>query len=152
MKKSLSSILVFEALNRILCAFPNLRIHFHYLGYFLILSTPIKQEKALIRKNGLILSSLIAAIKATGREIVSLKEIADVSLDFSSEGFESLENLQEHLIKFSCITQDKLHVDGIFHSSSFSLIGVPTIVVQNPVTTVGLGDHISSISIFYEIG
>ena len=39
---------------------------------------------------------------------------------------------------------------GIIHTDKFSLVGIPTIVVKDPYVIVGLGDLISSISLFYE--
>lgn len=150
MQESKDSVLVFKALYMILENYPNLRIHFHYFGYFLILSAPIEQEMTLIRKQGLLLSSLIAAIKATGTEITSLNQIQNVSLNITEEGLKSLEHLHEYLIN-QYPTDDNLYVNGFFNSPFFSLVGIPTIIVKNPKTTVGLGDHISSISIIYEI-
>ncbi|MCE7742029.1 MAG: hypothetical protein GOP50_06190 [Candidatus Heimdallarchaeota archaeon] len=149
LRESMGSVLVFKALNEILNRYPNLRIHFHYLGYYLILSKPIEQRKAIIRKQGLLMSSLLAAIKAEGKEITSLDEIQSASIDISKEGLEDIKQLQEHLETTYSIKNNLLQ-NGIVHSSSFSLIGVPTIVVKNPKVIVGLGDLISSISIFYE--
>ncbi len=149
MQESLESVLVFKALNMILQKYPNLRIHFHYLGYFLILSKPVEQERAMIRKKGLLLSSLLASIRAKGMEITSLDEIREAFLDISKKGLESLKHLQDYLVS-EYQEQGNLLTDGIFKSPFFSLIGVPTIIVKNPKLTVGLGDLISSISIFYE--
>ncbi|MHA1203227.1 MAG: ADP-dependent glucokinase/phosphofructokinase [Candidatus Heimdallarchaeaceae archaeon] len=146
----MGSVLVFRALNEILNKYPNLRIHFHFLGYFLILSKPIEQKEAKIRKQGLLMSSLLAAIKAEGKEITSLDEIQNVSLDISSKGLEELKQLQKHL-ETTYSTKGSLQQNGIIHSPSFSLIGVPTIIVKDPKAIVGLGDLISSFSILYEI-
>ena len=36
---------------------------------------------------------------------------------------------------------------GIFNTPEFDLIAVPTILIEKPVTLVGMGDTISSISL-----
>ena len=149
LRKNMSSVMFFKALNEILQHYPNIRIHFHYLGYFLILSKPIDYKKAQMRKQGLILSSLFAARNAEGREFTTFGDIHNVSLNIAINGYEDLKKLHNYLQShFS--TKESLHEDGLLFTPFFSLIGIPTIIVDNPKELVGLGDTISSVSILYE--
>ena len=42
---------------------------------------------------------------------------------------------------------NKLMEEGIFINDEIEIIAVPTIIIDNPVTLVGMGDTISSISL-----
>lgn len=150
MKESMGSVPVFTALHKILNEFPNLRLHFHYLGYFLVISSPIKEQEIEVRKNSLLLSSLLASMKAEGKIITSLQEISDVTLNLSSKGLEELRTLQDYLETVYSKKMD-FSKSGSYELPSFTLVGVPTIVVEKPKTTVGLGDLISSFSILFEV-
>jgi len=149
LRRSFTPVSVFNALKQIFDEYPNLRIHFHYLGYFMILSKQITNNFARKRRNGLILASLLAATKVKGPSIMNLEEVEDVHLEISNEGLKDLERVYQH-IEVNYSEGDTPNQTGIFHSSYFSFVGVPTIVVDNPKRTVGLGDLISSISILYE--
>ena len=149
MLKSLNPLLIFEALKLIFDRYPNLRIHFHYLGYFMILSKQISNEESVKRKEGLILSSLLAALKVKGNETISIEEIGSIPLELSTKGVLHLKQVYRYLGK---TYPEGFFTDevGVFHSPSFSVVGMPTIVVENPKKTVGLGDLISSVSILHE--
>lgn len=150
LRNDLNSIIVFKAINEIFQRYSHLRIHFHYLGYFLIISRPIDIKKAQERKKGLILSSLYAAVKANGLDITSAKDIRNIPLDISVDGYDELKKLQTYLKSHFSI-EKSLHTSGLLFAPSFCLVGVPTIVVTHPKELVGLGDLISSISILHEI-
>ncbi|TFG11085.1 hypothetical protein EU534_00050 [Candidatus Heimdallarchaeota archaeon] len=149
LKKHLTPISVFNALKQILDKYPNLRIHFHYLGYFMILSKPITSKYAIKRRRGLILASLLAAIRVKGLDTISLEDVSNIPLDISIKGSRDLDLLYQYLkANYSeGINQNEM---GVFYSHFFTLVGIPTIVVNKPKRTVGLGDLISSISILYE--
>jgi len=67
----------------------------------------------------------------------------------SSKGFDELRNLHSYL-KSQFKVKGNLYETGILETPSFSLVGVPTILVKNPQKLVGLGDTISSIAVLFD--
>ncbi len=146
-KKNTSTTL-FQFLYGLFSEYPHLRIHLHYLEYFLVLSPVINNKEANMAKKALILSSYFAALKAKKGSIGSFHEIHDVELNLSSKGYEELKNLQLYL-ESQFNVKGNLFKTGIVETASFSLIGIPTILVKNSRKLVGLGDTISSIAVLF---
>ena len=147
-RKSIS-INLFQMLHELFSQYPHLRIHLHYLGFFLVISPVIKIEKAENTRKALIMSSYFAASKAKNGSIKSFQDIFNVELDLSSKGFDELKNLNDYLE--SCFkVKGSLSETGIVETPKFTLIGIPTILVKDPLKLVGLGDTISSIAVLFE--
>ncbi len=144
-----TSTTLFHYLYELFLEYPHLRIHLHYLGYFLVMSPVMNNKKAESTKEALIMSSYFAASKAKKGAIKSFNDIYDVELDLSSKGFDELRNLHSYL-KSQFKVKGNLYETGILETPSFSLVGVPTILVKNPQKLVGLGDTISSIAVLFD--
>ncbi len=144
-----TSIAFFQLLYELFSQYPHLRIHLHYLGYFLVISPIIGNEEAKRARKALIMSSYFAAVKARRGVIKSFQDIYDVELDLSSNGFEELKKLHFHL-ESQFEVKGNLYETGIVETPFFSLVGIPTILVIDPQKLVGLGDTISSIAILFD--
>ena len=87
-------------------------------------------------------ASVAAASKAQFGYLNSLK---DLTLSLSNKNmkiyFEELQNLAQYLHK------PELLETGFSEYQGYDLITVPTILVDNPKTLVGMGDTISSLSL-----
>ncbi|MCF6185217.1 MAG: hypothetical protein L3J56_11485, partial [Bacteroidales bacterium] len=63
----------------------------------------------------------------------------------SEKGLKELQSLSEFITE--SYGENKLIETGIFEHTDFDIIAVPTIIIDKPVTLVGMGDTISSVSL-----
>ena len=146
---TISSINLFKGMHAIFSKFPHIRLHLHYLDYFLLLSPLISEESALIRKNSLLISSLFAAVKAKYGSIDRQTDVKLIDNNISKKGLRELQDLENYL-KSEWDSDTSLINTGYMQTKSFTMFGIPTIVILSPLHLVGLGDTISLISILYE--
>ncbi len=133
-------------LFEILCVIKNktkaLRVQLHMFGLYITLQDKnfrITPEQNL---RGMMLASTIAATKAgTGKIENYDKLLWAYGKDVSETSIGSLCELSEHLQK------DDLAETGICGYKSYDVIAVPTIIIEKPLTLVGMGDTISSVSL-----
>ncbi len=143
---SLDSVSLFKGLLRIFDRLKPGRIQLHMFGLYVTLAKPGFPTPSESIRDGMAFAATLAAAKAgtgtleseegllwaQGREVAdhSLKELtalaAYVKQAFGKEGLEST---------------------GIVETPDFRLIAVPTILIEKPVTLVGMGDTISSLSL-----
>ena len=116
------------------------RVQLHMFGLYLTLQD---KDFAISPKNnlkGMITASVVAAAKAqTG--CVDAKSIQEVKYDISDVGLIELDSLS------LALGQPELALEGLGRYRSWDLIAVPTILIENPLTLVGMGDTISSLSL-----
>ncbi|MCK4895700.1 MAG: hypothetical protein KAS47_02765, partial [Candidatus Heimdallarchaeota archaeon] len=146
---TISAINLFKGMHAIFSKYPHIRLHLHYLDYFLLLSPLISEESALIRKNSLIVSSLFAAVKAKYGNIDRQTDAKLIDYNISKKGLGELQKLESYL-KNEWDGDTSLINNGYIQTKSFTMFGIPTIVIPSPTHLVGLGDTISLISILYE--
>lgn len=133
-------------LFEILCVIKNKtkasRVQLHMFGLYITLQDKnfrITPEQNL---RGMMLASTIAATKAgTGKIEDYDKLLWAYGKDVSETSIGSLCELSEHLQK------DDLAETGICGYKSYDVIAVPTIIIEKPLTLVGMGDTISSVSL-----
>ena len=140
--KKLSAPLLFDVLLKIKERYLTPRIQLHFFGMYLTLQNKgfkISQEQ---NKNGMMLASTIAATKAgTGNINEYDKLLWAHGKSVSDVGLNELESLARYL---KC---PELAETGICEIKGYELTAVPTILVEKPLTLVGMGDTISSISL-----
>lgn len=118
------------------------RVQLHFFGMYLTLQNRgfvISPEQ---NRCGMMLAAVVAATKAGTGNIDAPdkllwahgKEVADIGLD-------ELKNLAEYL------QDDSFAQTGIGTLAEYDIIAVPTILVEKPLTLVGMGDTISSVSL-----
>ena len=146
---NISSINLFKGMHAIFSKYPHIRLHLHYLDYFLLLSPLISEKSVLIRKSSLIISSLFAAVKAKYGNIDKQTVAKLIDYSISKKGLGELQNLDNHL-KNEVDDATSLINNGYIQTKSFTMFGIPTIVIPSPTHLVGLGDTISLMSILYE--
>ncbi len=116
------------------------RIELHMFGLYLTLQDKnfhITPEKNL---NAMLTASVVAASKAkTGS--VEFENIQQVKYDVSDVGLIEIDSLG------LLLGQSELITSGIGRYRSWDLIVVPTILIENPLSLVGMGDTISSVSL-----
>ncbi len=146
---TISSINLFKGMHAIFSKYPHIRLHLHYLDYFLLLSPLISEESALIRRNSLIISSLFAAVKAKHGNIDRQTDAKLIDHNISKKGLGELQKLENYL-RSEWSGDANLTNNGYMQTKSFTMFGIPTVVIPFPTHLVGLGDTISLISILYE--
>jgi ADP-dependent phosphofructokinase/glucokinase len=144
--KNTHSSNLFEGMLKVFAYTGCPRMQLHMFGLYITLQkkgfkiTPIQNRK------GMQLAANIAATKA-GTGSINSKDILLWSLNqkVSGQGLEELKSLSETVeYKFGA---NNLMEDGIFTTDELEVIAVPTIIIENPITLVGMGDTISSISL-----
>jgi ADP-dependent phosphofructokinase/glucokinase len=130
---------IFEFLN---CS----RMQLHMFGLYITLQKKGFKITAIQNRNGMQLAAVIAAAKAGTGSIDS----ADVLLwakdrQVSEVGLKELNNLADFVTKE--FGKNNLVEEGIFVNDQVEIIAVPTIIIDKPLTLVGMGDTISSISL-----
>ncbi len=149
LKKEISAVNLFKGLLSLLREYPHLRIHLHYLGFYLVLSSPITKEQARKRRKSLIYASIHAAKKVELCETVLNDISSDFNYTISKEGKEQLISLDKHLsIEYE--GGSDFFKSGYFTATDFTLVGIPSIVAKKPKSLVGLGDTISLISVLFD--
>lgn len=117
------------------------RLQLHIFGLYLCLQDKDYKFSGLQSLNGMLCASTVAASKA---ELGYLREKQDLTFADNKNKtifFGELNNLAEHL------KEPLLLSEGIAEYKGYDLIAVPTILVKNPKTLVGMGDTISSLSL-----
>lgn len=116
------------------------RIQLHMFGLYLTLQD---KDFAITPENnfkGMLAASVVAASKArTG--LVDGQSINNVKHDISDVGIIELDSLS------LALGQPELALTGLGRYRSWDLIAIPTILIENPLTLVGMGDTISSLSL-----
>jgi ADP-dependent phosphofructokinase/glucokinase len=102
--------------------------------------SPIQNRK------GMQLAANIAATKA-GTGAINSKEVLLWSVDkeVSDIGLNELESLSNTITEL--YGENQLMEEGIYENEEIEIIAVPTIIIDKPITLVGMGDTISSISL-----
>ncbi len=122
------------------------RLQLHMFGLYITLQKKGHKVSAIQNRNGMQLAAVIAAGKAGTGSINSYdvllwakdKEVSDL-------GLAELSKLSDY-ISDEFGENDVLHT-GIFSNDELEIIAVPTIIIDKPITLVGMGDTISSISL-----
>ncbi len=145
-EKESNSINLFEGMLKLFEYTNAPRLQLHMFGLYLTM-----QKKDFIispsqNKDGMQLAAVIAATKA-GTGAIDNEDILlwASNKTVSEQGINELRNLSQHIN--DTLGRNELLTTGIWANESFDLIAVPTILIDKPVTLVGMGDTISSISL-----
>ena len=149
--KALDSVNLFKGLTFVFEKLKLKRLQLHMFGLYVTLLRPGTEKdgpafQAQANRDGMAVAATIAAAKAgTGsieREENLLwahgREVADHSLKELQALSDFVEERYDH---------KGLAETGIVEAKHFTVIAVPTILIEKPVTLVGMGDTISSLSL-----
>lgn len=116
------------------------RIQLHMFGLYLTLQDKNFKISPDQNLKGMLTAAVVAAAKAkTGS--VEEKDILDIKHEVSDVGLIELDSFAVGL------GQPDLALTGIGRYRMWDLIATPTILIENPLTLVGMGDTISSLSL-----
>jgi len=122
------------------------RIQLHMFGLYITIQRKGFKLTPLQNRNGMQTAALVAAAKASTGALNS----ADVLLaaqdkKVSDIGLNELNDLAGYID--AAYGRNELRETGIFYHKDFDVIAVPTIIIEKPITLVGMGDTISSVSL-----
>lgn len=141
-EKSTHSVKLFEAMLKIKKVVKCKRIQMHMFGLYITLQDKNFVISPVANLRGMVMAATIAASKAGTGSLndknnllwASNREVSDI-------GLKELTDLAE-------FTGDKELIEtGIGEFEGFDIIAVPTIIIEKPLTLVGMGDTISSLSL-----
>ncbi len=136
------SINMFDALMNIKKHIKAPRIQLHMFGLYITIQDKGFKISPEANLRGMMLAATVAAGKAGTGNINDAKNLLWAQgQKVSDVGLNELKDLAEHLHKPELLSNGIAEVDG------HDVIAIPTILVEKPVTLVGMGDTISSISL-----
>lgn len=122
------------------------RLQLHMFGLYLTLQRKGFKVSPMQNRDGMQLAATVAAAKA-GTGAINTKDVLlwAHGHKVSDVGLNELTSLQKLItLKYG---ENQLLETGIFENNSIEIIAIPTILVEKPVTLVGMGDTISSVSL-----
>jgi ADP-dependent phosphofructokinase/glucokinase len=122
------------------------RIQLHFFGLYLTIQQKGFRHTPLQTRRGMALGATIAAAKACTGSIEKKENLlAAAGQPIGEVSVKELEALAGYLeAEFG---PGDLRETGILETEEFDVIALPTIIIKNPVTLVGMGDTISSLSL-----
>jgi len=144
--KETNSSNLFKGMIKIFAYTKCSRIQLHMFGLYITLQKKGNQISPIQNRKGMQLAAIVAATKA-GTGAINSKDILLWYKDreVSDVGLNELKSLSETVSQE--FGANNLIEEGIFINDSFEIIAVPTIIIDKPITLVGMGDTISSISL-----
>lgn len=128
------------------------RLHLHNLGYYIIIiAKPYYVSPENVCQAGLF-ASAVNAVKAEKGGAVPYEAVAQMSdVPLSSIGFAQLESFAAEGAAADYPIAEDFTQTGIMEADDHVMVLVPAHVVPNPVSTVGMGDTISSSAFAAEV-
>ena len=118
------------------------RIQLHMFGLYLTIQDKTFKHTPENNINGMITASVVSSSKAYNGEITKYEHLTLASDRFVSDiGLSELSNLANKLNK------PELLSTGLCNFDDFIITAIPTIIIDQPKTLVGMGDTISSVSL-----
>jgi ADP-dependent phosphofructokinase/glucokinase len=140
--KKLTSEILFNMVLKIKQYCQTPRVQLHFFGMYLTIQDKNFRITPQQNKCGMMLAATVAATKAgTGNIDNHASLLWAHGKGVSDKGLTELDNLARYLNK------PELAETGICDFSEYEIIAVPTILIDKPLTLVGMGDTISSISL-----
>jgi len=141
-----NSVNLFRAMIKVFNYIETPRMQLHMFGLYVTLQNKdfrISPEK---NRKGMQTAAVIAAGKAGTGTLENRENLLWAKdEEISDIGLNELNNLANYIE--TTYGKNNLTETGIFEHSDFDLIAVPTIIIKKPVTLVGMGDTISSVSL-----
>ncbi|NOU59069.1 ADP-dependent glucokinase/phosphofructokinase [Marinifilum caeruleilacunae] len=122
------------------------RMQLHMFGLYVTLQQKGFKVSPIQNRDGMQLAATVAAAKA-GTGAINSKDVLMWAKDHqvSDVGLNELEGLSNTVKEI--LGDNDLLSSGIYTNQEIEIIAVPTILIEKPVTLVGMGDTISSVSL-----
>ena len=133
---------LYEVINLLKTKYDMPRVQLHMFGLYITLQNSDFRVSPQANLHGMILAATIAASKAGLGRIEKFNDLLWAkNMDIAEVSLNELKNLANKLEASDLMTS------GIWQNDEHTLIAVPTILIDKPLTLVGMGDTISAISL-----
>ncbi|HHX01047.1 MAG TPA: hypothetical protein GX739_00085 [Firmicutes bacterium] len=121
------------------------RIQLHNLGYYVVvLMKPYEVDPAVVRQ-ACLFASAVNGVKALQGGAIPLEDVAQMAdYPLSEIGLEQLRAFVSEAKSMGLHVTDEMLDTGILEMDDHWVLVVPAHVIPNPVSTVGMGDTVSS--------
>lgn len=147
-KENTHSVALFKGLAALFEKIGASRIQLHHFGQYITLLKNSTTDEAIKSAQGMMLAASVAASKAGNG---ALEECEDLQwaqgMSIGEVSMEEFGALGEYLSGLDNIDARQFSETGIAIADGFTIVAVPTIIVDKPKTLVGMGDTISSLSL-----
>ncbi len=144
--RKMDSVSLFKGLLKIFETLKPPRVQLHMFGLYVTIAGERWSQKGETIRDGMVLAATIAAAKAGTGSIEEEKNLLWAhGREVSDHSLKELKALADHLKESHGI--EGFESTGIGSAPGFRVVAVPTILVEKPVTLVGMGDTISSLSL-----
>ena len=145
-EQHLDSVNLFKGMLKVLDEVDCERAQLHMFGLYVTIQRKGFRVTPLQNRDGMSLAAVVAASKATLGELAHKNNLLEAkNLSVHEKSLYELASLNEYIE--SSYGVSSLLEEGIADCEDFDVIAVPTIIVEKPVTLVGMGDTISSVSL-----
>jgi ADP-dependent phosphofructokinase/glucokinase len=147
----MDAVSLFKGLVKVFEKLKLKRIQLHMFGLYVTLLDKASASRgpafqAQANRDGMAFAATLAAAKAgTGTLEQADKLLWAHGREVAEHSLKELTALAAHLKSAHGI--DKLEETGLGSAAGFEVVAVPTILIEKPVTLVGMGDTISSLSL-----
>jgi ADP-dependent phosphofructokinase/glucokinase len=147
----MDAVSLFKGLVKVFEKLKLKRIQLHMFGLYVTLLDKASASRgpafqAQANRDGMAFAATLAAAKAgTGTLEQADKLLWAHGREVADHSLKELTALAAHVKSAHGI--DKLEETGIGSAAGFEVVAVPTILIEKPVTLVGMGDTISSLSL-----
>ena len=144
--KNTTSANLFKAMLKVQARTDCPRLQLHMFGLYLTVQKKGYRITPKMNRNGMQLAAVIAAAKA-GTGAINTKDVLlwAKEREVSDQGLNELNALSDEVSSVG--SSDNMMDSGIGETENLDIIAVPTILIDKPITLVGMGDTISSISL-----
>ncbi len=144
--KKTNAVNLFRGMLKIFEYTKSPRMQLHFFGLYITLQKKDYKITPLQNRKGMQTAAVVAGGKAGTGTLENKENLLWAKDEQVSEiGLKELNELSQFIEKH--FGKNNLPETGIFEHSDFDLITVPTIIIQKPITLVGMGDTISSVSL-----
>ncbi len=144
--KAMDSVSLFKGLLKIFEKLKPGRIQLHMFGLYLTLSRNDWEQSSESMRDGMVFAATLAAAKAGTGSLENEENLLWAQgREVSDQSLKELNVLSAYLLKTYGI--EGFENSGIAKTAGFQIVAVPTILIEKPVTLVGMGDTISSLSL-----
>jgi ADP-dependent phosphofructokinase/glucokinase len=148
---AMDAVSLFKGLLKVFEALSLKRIQLHMFGLYATLLAPGAEAQgpafqAQANRDGMVFAATLAAAKAgTGTLEDADRLLWAQGQAVADQSLKELTALDAHLLQSFGLAG--LAESGMVRAPGFTLVAVPTILIEKPVTLVGMGDTISSLSL-----
>ena len=136
------SVSLFKGLYKMKQKIKSPRIQLHMFGLYIVIQDKGFRISPEANLRGMAMAATAAASKAGTGAVVKPKDVLWAhGREVSDVGLKEIMSLAEFF------GDDDFAKNGIFEYKGYDVIAVPTILIDKPVTLVGMGDTISSMSL-----